>query len=281
MHLLRRSPVYLAAAAAALAAFPLYAQEDGASFAVQPTYVDLVELAEGTPAVVRAEIRRQVMVEPERAPGLAPGFARLYIEARTLALLGGNVPLGESLRYLVDVPLEANGKPPKLKKSEVLLFARTVPGRPGELQLVDPTAQLPYTPQLAERVRNVLGELASTDRPPVVTEIRDAMSIAGTLVGESETQLFLDTRDDGPVSITVVRRPGQAPRWGVSWTDIVDQSARPPAPETLAWYRLACALPERLPAQAILSRDPADRTRAAEDYALVRARLGACERNRS
>ena len=28
--------------------------------------------------------------------------------------------------------------------------------------------------------------------------------------------------------------PGQSPQWGVSWSEIVDQSARPPAAETLA-----------------------------------------------
>lgn len=245
------------------------------------TYADLVDLAEGTPLVIRARIKQQAQVSPERAPGLAPGFARLYIEADTLALLAGNVPIGESLRYLVDVPFDARGKLPKLKKQEVMLFARPVPGRPREVQLVDPRAQLAATPELESRLRPVLAQLASADRPPVVTGVRDALSIAGTLTGESETQLFLDTANDGPVSVTVVRRPGMEPRWGVSWTEIVDQAARPPKAGTLAWYRLACGLPEQLPADANLARDEENRARAAEDYALVMARLGPCERNRS
>jgi hypothetical protein len=252
----------------------------GAAYA-GPTYADLVDLAEGTPLVIRARIKDQARVSAERAPGLAPGFARLYIEAETLALLAGNMPFGESLRYLVDVPLDAKGKPPKLRKQEVVLFARPVPGRPREVQLVDPRAQLAATPELESRLRPVLAQLASADRPPVVTGVRDALSIAGTLTGESETQLFLDTADDGPVSVTVIRRPGMEPRWGVSWSEIVDQAARPPQPGTLAWYRLACALPERLPAEANLARDEENRARAAEDYALVVARLGPCERNRS
>ena len=278
----------LAAALAAVSA-PLASQERpapsqlAASSALTPalTYADLVDLAEGTPLVIRARIKEQAQVSAERAPGLAPGFARLYIEAETLALLSGNIPIGESLRYLVDVPFDAKGKLPRLKKQEVVLFARPVPGRPREIQLVDPRAQLAATPEVDRRLQPVLAQLASADRPPVVTGVRDALSIAGTLTGESETQLFLDTRNDGPVSVTIVRRPGMEPRWGVSWTEIVDQAARAPQAETLAWYRLACALPQRLPAEANLARDEEGRARAAEDYALVMASLGPCERNRS
>ena len=245
-----------------------------------PTYADLVDLAEGSPLVMKARVKDQAVLKPERAPKLAPGFARIYVEAQTQALLAGNVPVGESLRYLVDVPLDAKGKVPKFKKQEVVLFARPVTGRPNELQLVDPRAQLAWTPDLDARLRPVLEQLAAADRPPQVTGVRDALSIAGTLVGESETQLFLDTANDGPVSITVVRRPGMEPRWGVSWTEIVDQAARPPRAETLEWYRLACALPRTLPAEANLSRDAESRARAAEDYSYVISRLGTCERRR-
>lgn len=278
----------LAASCAGLSIAPLMAQpttQNAASNAAAaspngPTYADLVALSEGTPLVLKARIRNQATLKPERAPNVAPGFARLYVEAETQALLAGRVPVGESLRYLVDVPLDAKGKVPKFRKQEVMLFARPVPGRPNELQLVDPRAQLAWTPELESRLRPVLQQLAAADRPPVVTGVRDALSIAGTLVGESETQLFLDTENDGPVSITVVRRPGMEPRWGVSWTEIVDQSARPPQPGTLAWYRLACALPRTLPSAANLSRDAESRARAAEDYGYVVERLGTCERTR-
>ncbi|QKG71007.1 hypothetical protein [Erythrobacter mangrovi] len=244
------------------------------------TYADLVALADGTPLVVKAQVRSQVPVGPERSPGLAPGHVRLYIEARTTALIAGSVPVGESLAYLVDVPLDPKGKPPKLKKAEVVLFARPVRGRPGQLQLIKPDAQLPYSPEFEARLRPILAALVAPDAPPRVTGVRDALAVEGTLVGESETQLFLDTENDGPVSVTVVRRPNQASRWGVSWSEIVDQAARPPQRGTLAWYRLACALPERLPSQANLSRDARARSLAAQDYAFVIQQLGPCERTR-
>lgn len=246
-----------------------------------PTYADLVALADAAPLVVRARITDQATVKPERAPGLAPGSARLYVEAETIALLTGNAPLGRSLKYLVDVPLDAKGRPPKLKKQEVILFARAVFSRPGELQLMAPDAQLAWSQTLETRLRPILGELAGPDAPPLITDVRDVLSSAGNLAGESETQIFLQTADDAPAALTVIRRPGMAPRWGVSFEELVDQSARPAAPETLAWYRLACVLPASLPASANLSENTSDRRRAAQDYAFVVSELGPCARNRN
>lgn len=267
------------ALAAALAVTPLAAQEPAPQ--TQLTYADIVDLADKSPLVLRAKIRDQATVEPERSPGLAPGHVRLYIEAETTALIAGNVPVGESLRYLVDLPLDEKGKAPKLKKQDVVLFARTVPGRPAEIQLVEADAQFPYSEAFADSLRSVLASLLAPGAPPRVTGVRDALAVEGTLVGESETQLFLDTENDGPVSVTVVRRPNQTPRWGVSWTEIVDQAARPPRRDTLEWYRLACFLPSGLPDEANISRDPRARTLAERDYALVIEQLGACPRSRS
>ncbi|MFU7527278.1 hypothetical protein ACM64M_01985 [Qipengyuania sp. ASV99] len=249
-----------------------------ASPAERATYADLTDLAERSEFVIRAEIRRQTVVEPERAPGLPPGFARLYIEARTQALLAGPSALGESLVYLVDVPVNARGKPDKFKDRVVVLFADSVSGRPGSLQLTGKQAQLDYSPALEARLRSVLSALVASDAPPVVTGVRDALAVQGTLTGESETQIFLATNNSSPVSITVLRRPGQRPVWGVSWGEIIDSAARPPQPETLRWYRLACALPERLPSSANLARDPDARRLAEADYAFVIHQMGPCAR---
>lgn len=246
-----------------------------------PTYADLVDLADPAAAVIHARIRKQATVEPERAPGLAPGHVRLYIEADTVALLTGAAPIGGKLRYLVDLPTDARGRAPKLRKREVLLFTRAANSRPGEIALVAPHAQLDWSAELETRLRPILAELAEPDAPPAVTTVREALSVAGNLAGESETQFFIGTRADGPVSITVVRRPNMTPVWGVSWSEIVDQSARPPARDTLAWYRLACFLPDELPREASLSSDPAARARSVDDYRFVKEQLGPCPRNRA
>jgi hypothetical protein len=242
------------------------------------TYADLADFADGSDLVVHVEIARQIALPPERASNVGPGLARLYIEARTKALLTGQAPLGGSVRYLVDVPLDARGKVPKLKKREFILFAKAVPSRPGELQLTGPTAQIPYDDALAARLRPILTELAAADAAPAITGVRDALAVPGALVGESETQIFLGTASGDPVSLTVIRRPGMEPAWGVSYSEIVDQSARPPAHDTLAWYRLACFLPPQLPRGANLAQDAASRTRAAQDYAFVLQQLGPCPR---
>jgi hypothetical protein len=244
----------------------------------QLAYADLADLADAADLVVHVAVTKQIALPPERATNVTPGYTRLYIEARTKALLAGRAALGESVRYLVDVPLTAKGKAPKLKKQEFLLFARAVPGHPGELQLIGPTAQLPYDEGLAARLRPILTELAAEDAAPAITGVRDALAVPGTLVGESETQIFLATAGGDPVSLTVVRRPGMEPTWGVSYSEIVDQAARPPAQGTLAWYRLACFLPPQLPHGANLSQDPASRSRAAQDYAFVLQQLGECPR---
>lgn len=266
------------AAGLAVAAAPVAAQQ--APAAGGPTYADLVDLADPADLVIRAQIREQALLRPERAPGVRPGYGRLYVEARTLALISGSAPIGESIRYLVDVPLDEDGDPPKLKKQEVVLFARSA-GRPGEIQLIAPTAQLRWSEALAGRLRPILAELSAADTPPSVLGVRDILSMPGNLAGESETQMFLNTDGDGPVSITVIRRPNMAPVWGVSWTEIVDQAARPPSKDTLAWYRIACFLPDDLPAEANIAQDPASRTQAEEDFRFVQQSLGPCRRNRS
>ena len=243
-----------------------------------PTYADLAALSEQSDLVIHAQIRSQTALKPDRAPGLQPGFARLYIQAQTVALIAGRGSVGSSVAYLVDVPLDAKGKVPKLKKRAFLLFADNVPGRAGEVRLVAPGAQLPFTPALEGRLRPILTELYSPDAPPRITGISDALAVAGTLTGESETQVFLATETRAPVSLTILRRPGQTPQWGVSWGEIIDSSARPPAPETLRWYRLACSLPAELPSSANLAREPEERRLAAGDYAYVMSQLGPCER---
>ena len=242
------------------------------------SFADLVGFSDASELVIRAEIRRQTRVKPERAPGLKPGFARLYIEARTIAVIAGSSGLGESFDYIVDVPLDARGKVPKLKKREVLLFANRVAGRPASIQLTSNTAQFAYSPMLEDRLRPILTGLIAANAPPKITGVADALAVRGNLVGESETQVFLTTNTGSPVSLSVVRRPNEAPSWGVSWGEIIDAAASAPTPESLRWYRLACALPPSLPSSVNLSRDAEERRLAELDYRYVIESLGPCER---
>lgn len=244
------------------------------------TYADMVDLADSAPLVVRAKVRRLIRVENERAPGLQPGYGRFYVEAETQALLTGASEIGESLQYLVDLPLDARGRPPKLKKTVVLLFARPVPGRPGELQLVAPDAQLAWTEEREARLRTILRGLLSPDAPGRISGVRELIYVPGTLAGQGETQIFLKTEDGSPASITVSHKPGQPPAWGVSFTELVANVGAPPPRDSLEWYRLACFLPNSLPRDANISETPAARSQAVADYRMVLGDLGVCERDR-
>jgi hypothetical protein len=244
------------------------------------TYADLADLADSAPLVIRAQPRKLVLVEPVRARGLRAGWARYYVEARTEGLIAGTVPLGAQLSYLVDVPLDAKGKPPAFKKKSVVLFARTVPGRPGELQLVAPDAQLLWDPALDARLRGVLRELFAPAAPQKVTGVREAIHVSADLAGEGETQLFLSTANGEPAAVTVMRKPGSPPRWSVSFSEVVAGDAAPPARDSLAWYRLACFLPLQLPGKANISSGAGDRAAAVNDYRFVIEQLGPCPRSR-
>jgi len=245
-----------------------------------PSYADLADLTDSTPLVIRAQVRKVVPVEPERAPGVRPGWIRAYVEARTEALIGGTRAVGEQLTYLVDLKLDAQGKLPKLKKVSVVLFARPVPDHPAEVQLVAPDAQLVWGAELDARLRTLLTALYAPDAPERITGVREALHVPGNLAGEGETQLFLSTASGEPAAISIARAPGQSPRFSVSFSEVVGESNGMPPRDTLAWYRLACFLPAQLPAGANIGRDPADRAAAALDYRAVMAELGACVRNR-
>jgi hypothetical protein len=244
------------------------------------TYADLADLADSAPMVIRAQPRKVIAVEPERTRGLRPGWGRFYVEAKTEGVIAGTQPLGELLRYLVDLPLDAKGKPPAFKKKSVVLFARTVPGHPGELQLIKPDAQLLWDVPLDARLRGVIKELYAPGAPHKVTGVRETIHVAGDLAGEGESQLFLSTANGEPAAVTVTRSPGLQPRWSVSFSEVVSSEAEPPRRETLAWYRLACFLPGQLPPGANISATAADRSAAVQDYRFVLDQLGPCPRSR-
>lgn len=276
----RKFRCFLALLAAALAAQAALADSRGPiALAPPPSYADLADLADGAPLIIRAQPRKIAAVEPARARGLRPGWGRFYVEAKTEALIAGSAPLGEALRYLVDLPLDAKGKPPAFKKKSVVLFARTVAGRPGELQLVAPDAQLLWDAALDVRIKGVLRELYAAAAPPRISGVREAVHTGGDLAGSGETQIFLVAASGEPAAMTVSRAPGRAPQWGVSFSELVASDSAP-ARDTLAWYRLACFLPSALPRAANSSPGSDDRTAAAQDYGYVREQLGACPRTR-
>lgn len=244
------------------------------------TYADLADLSDSARLVLRAQVRKMVAVEPARARGVRAGWTRYYIEARTEALIRGDAPLGQSLRYLVDLPPDERGKAPKLKKKSVLLFAASVQGPAGDLRLVAPDAQILWDGDIEARTRAILAALVAPDAPRKVTGVREAIHVTGNLAGEGETQFFLDTADQSAASITVRQQPGGPTVWGVSFSEVAAPADSAPQRDTLTWYRLACFLPNTLPRGVNLSEDASSRGQAEADYLTVLGELGPCPRNR-
>ncbi|VWX53592.1 hypothetical protein [Novosphingobium sp. 9U] len=257
---------------------PAPAQRPAASAPEALTYADMASLADSAPLVVHARLRKLVRVEDERMRPASPGTARFYVQAETRALITGSSPIGQAFAYLVDLPVSAKGKPLARKKDEVILFARPVPSRPGELQLVRPGAQVAWSEATEARLRTIITALLAPDAPARVTGVRELIHVPGTLAGEGETQIFLNTADSSAASVTVRHQPGQPPQWGASFSELVAELGSPPQRDTLEWYRLACALPAIAPPEANLSEGQASRAMAEADYRFVVNALGPCRR---
>ncbi len=243
-----------------------------------PTYADLVTMAMQADTVAIVTVEDQIPFPAERAPDVPPSKVRLYVEALTQSLLSAPQAVASQLVFVVDQRRDADGDAPDLEDRRFLVFGDLSTTQPGALQLLSSDSMLPAGPQLEARVRRVLTQLAAADAPPAISGVRDVISVPGNLAGESETQMFVETETGAPVSLTVIRRPGMAPEWGVSLGELVDASARPPERESLTWFQFACFLPRELPADSFLQRDRASQDRARADYAFILAELGPCER---
>jgi hypothetical protein len=259
----------------------LAAPADSQALGAEPSYADLADLALASPVAAHVRIVAATRVEPKRAVGLRPGMARFFVQAAIVSLIRSPASLPARVSYLVDLPSDPNGKPPKLRKgSEFLLLGAAVAGRPGEIRLAAPDAHFALTGERLAQLRSIVREATSAGAPPRIAGIGRAFHVPGAVPGESETQIFLQTADGRPISLSVLRRPGEIPVWAVALGEIVDEAAAAPKPGTLLWYRLACGLPRTLPRHTLAEAGGGEAAIEA-DYRLVLERLGPCIRNRA
>lgn len=226
--------------------------------------------------IIDARIAEVTPIKAADAPNVKPGRGRVYIVADVLALIRGANALPARISYVAEIPLNSKGKLPKLKKQRVVLFARPVAAQADQIQLTGLDAQYAWSAELDALVRGITRDVLAADAPPAITGVGNAFHVPGSLPGEGETQVFLQTSNGAPVSLQILRRPGEQTRWSVSLGDIVDNGAGPPKPATLLWYRLACGLPREIPAESLSAEEPGNAAAAREDYALVLRDLGPC-----
>jgi len=269
--------------AAICAASPLLVPQASAqvvaeSGVVLPPYATIADQVVGAPAILDARIRSATRIKGPEAANVAADRMRFYVEADVLALIRADSALPTRVGYVVDVPLDARGRAPKLNKRRVLLFARPVAGQATMLQLTTLDAQRDWNAELDALVRRIAREVVAPDAPPAITGLGNAFHVPGSLPGEGETQIFVQTATGAPISLSILRRPGEQRRWAVALGEIVDDAAAAPARDTLLWYRLACGLPRALPATSLADEDPANVAAAREDYRFVLDQLGPCRR---
>ncbi|ATE67294.1 hypothetical protein COO09_00965 [Rhizorhabdus dicambivorans] len=244
----------------------------------QFSYADLADLALSAQVVTGVTVIKAERLKGELAPGLAAGNARFLIQAQTGMLLRGADGLPGVISYIVDVPLDGKGKAPKLKKARFILFANRVQGRSLEVRLTSPYSQLDWTQTTESTLRSLLTEASAASAPPFITGVGNAFHVPGAIPGESESQIFLTTPDNRPISLSVLRRPGEQPQFAVALGEMVDDSAKAPPRNSLLWYRLACFLPQRLPGTSIAALSATDGEAVRRDYQFVLGQLGPCGR---
>ena len=269
----------LAAGLTAVMAQPLESQTVPA--VAEISYADLADLSLTAPFVAHVRIADVDVLSEREAPNVAPGHRRFLVDADVVALIRGPEASPQRITYLIDLPNDSRGRSARIREREEKLVMATPGGnRPGEVRLVAPDAQIPYSPLIADRIRGLLREASGASPPPRITGIGRAFHVPGSLAGESETQIFLQTQEERPISLNVLRRPGEQPRWSVALSEIVDDAAGPPQAESLLWYRLACTLPPALPARSLAEAGPDERRFIQADYRLILERLGPCLRTR-
>ena len=271
---------FLSVAAAAPAqnaspGFPSFAIEAEAA-----SYADIADLVVISPLIIDVTVRKVQKVSPEQAFAVPATLQRVLIEADVMALIRGEGGITPRVRFVVDIPKDAKGKIPKLKKQRLFLFGRQVEGRPGEIQLSRPNALAYFSPANDSLVRDITKEAVELNAPRRIASITSAFHSAGTVLGEGETQIFLKTDNDKPLSLTVLSRPGQQKQWAVSTAEVIDASATAPQRFSLLWYRLACGLPRNLPSERVEGANNENTARAQADYKFVIEALGPCGRKR-
>lgn len=243
-----------------------------------PSYARVADLVTSAATIATFRVRAMTLVPAERAPGLVAGRRRFLVEAETLTLIRSKDVLARQISFVVDLPDNGDRKAPKWKGRVLLAFGR-IDQRVDFFQLQASSALFAWSPDLEAMVRRIASELAAPDAPPVIKRINSVFHVSGAVEGEGETQVFLDTENGTPISLSIVRRPDEKPQFGAALGEIVDQAASLPAPATPLWYRLACALPDALPARALTGQAPADASAASRDYKAFIAAMAPCDRS--
>ncbi|AEI38289.1 MAG: hypothetical protein ABF461_04850 [Zymomonas mobilis subsp. pomaceae] len=244
------------------------------------TYADFVDLILASPIVASVDIVRATKLSQKLTPDLPEGESRFFVEAKVVTLIRGAEGLANDITYLVDTKDDERGHPQRIKeKTQYLIFGQPVAGHPEQVVLTRPYANLIWTENDEATAASITRDILSNTPAPQITAITGAFYVPGSLPGESESQIFLQTASRQPISLNILRRPQEKPQWAVALGEMTDEEATPPAPHSFLWYRLACGLPKAMPQAVLSTLSGHDMLAVAEDYKVVLGGLGPCLRN--
>ncbi|MFM2099370.1 MAG: hypothetical protein RLZZ366_909, partial [Pseudomonadota bacterium] len=122
------------------------AQKTAVSVAISPlTYADIADLSLASSIAAEIRIRSAETIKGALAAGVPPSQQRYVITADVVRLIRGQDGLAPRITYVFDALRDSRGQLPKLKKAQMILFAVPVSGRPAEVRLIAPDAQIPLT----------------------------------------------------------------------------------------------------------------------------------------
>jgi hypothetical protein len=243
-------------------------------------YADIADLATISPLIIDAKVRKTTKISAVQAIGVPQNLQRLLVEVDVIALIRGLNGAPARMRFVLDVPKDGRGRIPKLKKQRFFILGDNVKGRGDQIQLSRPDALIQFSPANNAMLRSITQEAVMLDAPQKITGVASAFYSPGTVVGEGNTQVFLRTKNNQPITISVASAPGQPKRWNVSTSELIEEATSVPRRNSLLWYQLACGLPKALLPELIESGDGENAVRAQEDYNFVINALGPCGRTR-
>ena len=157
--------------------------------------------------IIDVTVRDVKKVSADQAVGVPTTLQRVLVNADVMALIRGDGGTTPRVRFVLDMQKDTKGKIPKLKKLRMFLFGRQVVNRPGEIQLSRPNALASFSLNNDALVRDITKEAVQLNAPRRIMSIANAFHSVGTMLGEGETQIFLKTDTDQPLTLTVLSRP--------------------------------------------------------------------------
>ena len=248
--------------------------------AANDSYADIADLVVVSPLIVDATVRKATKIPAEQAIGVPANLQRMLIVADVSALVRGNDGIAGQVRFLLDVPKDAKGKIPKLKKQRYFLLGSKAAGLPGTIRLSRPDAVVEWSASNDAMLRAITKEAVMIDAPQPIVGLTSAFHSPGTIIGEGETQIFVEAKGNQIYSLSVFSQPGAPKRWAVSTGEVIDESATAPVKDSLLWYRLACGLPQSLDPRLVETPEAENAAKAQADYRFIITSLGSCDRTR-